>query len=36
MEADPGWKEYRRLSGEKGYLLSQENRIVRTTSFSPL
>lgn len=36
MEADPGWVEYRRLSAERGYLLSQENRIVKTTSFSPI
>jgi len=36
MEADPAWIEYRRLSGERGFLLNQENRIVRTTAFSPL
>lgn len=36
MEADPAWIEYRRLSAEKGYLLSQENRIVKTTAFSPI
>ncbi|MEO7403926.1 MAG: NIPSNAP family protein [Burkholderiales bacterium] len=36
MEADPAWAEYRRLSAEKGYLLSQENKIVKSTSFSPL
>ena len=36
MEADPAWAEYRRLSGEKGYLISQENKIVKSTSFSPL
>jgi len=36
MEADPAWAEYRRLSGERGYLLAQENRIVKSASFSPL
>jgi hypothetical protein len=36
MEADPGWIEYRKLSGEKGYLVSQENRIIKTTGISPL
>jgi hypothetical protein len=33
MEADPGWIEYRRLSAERGYLISQENRIIKTTAF---
>lgn len=36
MEADPGWTTYRNLSAEKGYLLAQEDRIMRSTSFSPL
>ncbi len=36
MDADPAWAEYRRLSAERGCLLSQENRIIKTTSFSPL
>lgn len=36
MEADPEWIEYRRLSAEKGYLLAQENKIVKTTAFSPI
>jgi hypothetical protein len=28
MQADPDWKEYLRISGEAGYLLSQENKIL--------
>lgn len=36
MEADPVWSAYRKLSAERGLLLSQENRILKSTSFSPL
>lgn len=28
MQADPDWQEYLRISGEAGYLLSQENKIL--------
>jgi len=28
MQADPDWKEYLRISGEAGYLLKQENKIL--------
>ena len=36
MEADPAWIEYRRRSAEVGYLMHQENRLLKSTSFSPL
>lgn len=35
MEADPGWTKYRTLSAERGYLLAQENRILKAAAFSP-
>jgi len=28
MQADPAWQDYLRISGEAGYLLSQENKIL--------
>ena len=28
MQADPAWQEYLRISGEAGWLLSQENKIL--------
>lgn len=28
MQADPDWQNYLRLSGEAGYLLTQENKIL--------
>ena len=28
MQADPAWQEYLRVSGEAGWLLSQENKIL--------
>ena len=35
MAADPAWSEYLRQSEDAGYLLAQENRILRPTDFSP-
>jgi hypothetical protein len=36
MERDPGWAEYRKASAERGYLMHQENSILKSASFSPL
>ncbi len=36
MAADPRWGEYLRLSEEAGYLVAQENRILKPTDFSPV
>lgn len=36
MEKDPAWAEYRRLSGERGYIARQEDVILKSASFSPL
>ena len=33
MQADPAWQEYLRVSGEAGYLLSQENKIMIPVPF---
>ena len=33
MEADPEWQTYKRLSGEAGYLVRQENKIMQPVSF---
>ena len=33
MAADPAWQSYLRKAGEKGLLVSMENRIVRPTGF---
>lgn len=33
MQADPAWQEYLRVSGEAGYLLSQENKIMVPVPF---
>jgi hypothetical protein len=35
MAADPAWNDYLRVSEEAGLLVSQENRILRPTDFSP-
>ena len=35
MAADPGWAVYLRASEEAGLLVSQENRFLRPTDFSP-
>jgi NIPSNAP len=35
MEADPAWANYRQLSADHGYLIAQEDRLVKTSSFSP-
>jgi hypothetical protein len=36
MEADPAWIAYRKKSGESGNIQFQENKILKSTSFSPL
>ncbi len=36
MEQDPGWHEYRRVSGERGYIARQDNTILKSAPFSPL
>jgi hypothetical protein len=33
MEADPDWITYRQKSGEAGYLIRQENKILTPASF---
>ena len=33
MQADPAWQEYLRISGEAGYLLSQDNKILIPVPF---
>jgi hypothetical protein len=33
MEADPDWNTYRQKSGEAGYLIRQENKILTPASF---
>ena len=33
MEADPAWQTYKRLSGEAGFLVRQENKIMQPVSF---
>ena len=35
MAADPAWGNYLRVSAEAGLLVSQENRILKPTDFSP-
>lgn len=36
MEADPEWIAYRKKSGAAGNIQHQENKILKSTSFSPL
>ena len=36
MQADPEWQAYLEKSGEAGYLLSQENKLMTPASFAPL
>jgi NIPSNAP len=36
MEADPDWTTYRQKSGEAGYLLRQENKILNAAPFFKL
>lgn len=36
LVADPGWPEFARRSAELDAVLTQENRILKSTSFSPL
>jgi hypothetical protein len=36
MEADPDWIAYRKKSASLGYIQLQENKILKSTSFSPL
>jgi hypothetical protein len=36
MAADPAWGEYLRRSEEAGLLVSQENRFLKPTEFSPM
>jgi hypothetical protein len=36
MYADPAWQAYLKKSAEAGYIMHQENKIVKSTSFSPL
>lgn len=36
LEADPDWIAFRTKSAAGGYLVHQENRLLRSTKFSPL
>ena len=36
LERDPDWIAFRKKSAEGGYLVHQENRILKPTKFSPL
>ncbi len=36
MQADPAWQAYLKKSAEAGYMHHQENKIMKSTSFSPL
>lgn len=36
MARDPDWQNFIRLSAEAGYLLAQENRLLKPTTFSPV
>ena len=36
MEADPAWTAYRKKSSEGGFLQHQEDKILKSTAFSPL
>jgi hypothetical protein len=36
MQADPLWNAYLKLNAEAAYVQEQENRILRSTAFSPL
>ena len=36
MQADPAWAAYLKISGEAGYLLKQENRLMIPASFAPI
>jgi hypothetical protein len=36
MDLDPDWIAYRKKSAATGNMLSQENKILKSTSFSPL
>jgi hypothetical protein len=36
MEADPAWIAYKKKSAESGNIAHQENKILKSTSFSPV
>jgi hypothetical protein len=36
MQQDPAWRAYLKMNTEAGYMEHMENRILRSTSFSPL
>jgi hypothetical protein len=36
LQQDPGWQTYLKMNTEAGYMEHMENRILRSTSFSPL
>ena len=36
LEADPDWIAYRKKSAEAGNVQHQENKLIRSTAFSPL
>ena len=36
MAKDPAWQNYLKQSAELGAILTQENRLMKSTSFSPL
>jgi hypothetical protein len=36
MAADPDWAVFQKVSAEAGYLLNQENKILKPTEFSPI
>lgn len=36
MQKDPRWHAYLKMNAEAGYMQSMENRVLKSTSFSPL
>ena len=36
MQADPAWQAYLKKSSEAGYMQHQENKVMKSTSFSPV
>ena len=36
LEADPDWASYRKKSAEAGNVQHQENKIIKSTKFSPM
>ena len=36
MQADPAWQAYLKKSAEAGHMQHQENKVMKSTSFSPI